>query len=119
MKKQKRNIRFRLSAPVVETAIEKIAHNYMVSANKLTPLIIGKKMSPATAVVLIASYTDAAMAGATKTHKMSEEQMIGTCNLLMRLWQGGQFRPGPDYPYTLEQTLSDIVSKDDGSEAEA
>lgn len=102
-----------LHSSLFQRTIGSIADAQMTAQRALTPIICAKHLSPSEAVILITIYADALLLGKTpQNHSMSEDDLQGAFNLLIKLWTSGKFTPGPDYPYTLEQTLADINDKD-------
>jgi len=119
MKKNKRNIRFRI-APTkpqpysFDASLDTFARAQMKAQRYLNPLIISQPMSPNEAAIMIAMYADAIMSGNANNdkHKMTQDDIITATNLLIKLWKMGKFVPSPDYPYTLEQTLDYVEDED-------
>ncbi len=77
---KKKNIRFRIAPKKVyafnfQESMSRIAQQFSQSAQKLTPLIKKDAMPPNEAIVLIAMYTDAMIAGKTKDHSMTEDEL--------------------------------------------
>lgn len=91
-------------------SLANIARQFMYAQQKLNPLIIKDNMPPVAAIVLISCYADAVIAGKenSPSHKMTEREVIGASNLLVLLWKEGLFQPSEDFPYTLEQILSEM-----------
>jgi len=124
MSKKKRSaIRFHISTSKpakfsTESALRHVAQQFMGVEKSLTPLIIAQHMPPGAAIILIACYTHATVAGAQKTHNMSEDDITGSANSLLTLWKHGLFTPSKQFPYTLKQVFTAINDDEDGSEDE-
>ena len=39
---------------------------------------------------------------------MTDESMLVVSNHVLKLWQEGYYTPGPDYPFTFEETLQEL-----------
>jgi len=61
-------------------------------------------LPPAMAFFLLAQYTQVL---ATGDERITPESAMSIATTVLALWQGGFYTPGPDYPYTLEETLQD------------
>ena len=62
-------------------------------------------MGPGAAQLLLAIYTQGLVTGKAS---LTEEHAMSMANTTLQLWQAGYYTPGPEYPYTLEETLHDL-----------
>jgi hypothetical protein len=89
----------------IEMEPEELA-GYMRRAEKQAlPFIKETHMGPGAAQLLLALYTQGLVTGKSS---MTEEHAMSMANLTLKLWQTGYYMPGPEYPYTLEETLQDL-----------
>lgn len=114
--KHKKRRAFRIgkttSQPIqpLELAMSKAADHYSRMARKITPLIRGKAMRPPEALLLISLLGYASISGRDMDSEMTmtEEEVHTTFAFLLTIWKKGMFHPGPDFPFTLQQTLKAI-----------
>jgi hypothetical protein len=66
------------------------------------PLIVDLQVPPEPALLLLAQYTHVLATGSEQVTIESAMQITAT---VLHLWQSGVYTPGPEYPYTLEETL--------------
>jgi len=82
------------------------------------PIIKELKPSPGAAQFLLAQYTQVL---ATGEHVLTPESAMAVSDAVLTLWESGYYTPGPDYPYTLEETLLEweegLVAKGDYADA--
>jgi hypothetical protein len=82
------------------------------------PIIKELKPSPGAAQFLLAQYTQVL---ATGVNVLTPESAIAVSDAVLTLWEAGYYTPGPDYPYTLEETLLEweegLVAKGDYADA--
>jgi hypothetical protein len=79
---------------------------YVRRAEKLAlPTIKEKRLSPAAAQLVLSQH---AQVLATGDSHMTDESMLAVSNHVLKLWQEGYYTPGPDYPFTFEETLREL-----------
>jgi hypothetical protein len=79
---------------------------YVRRAEKLAlPTIKEKRLSPAAAQLVLSQH---AQVLATGDSRMTDESMLAVSNHVLKLWQAGYYTPGPDYPFTFEETLQEL-----------
>ena len=69
------------------------------------PTIKEKRLGPAAAQLLLAQH---AQVLATGDSRLTAESMTAVANRVLTLWQTGYYTPGPEYPFTLEETLQEL-----------
>lgn len=69
------------------------------------PTIKELEISAGAAIFLVAQYTQAFVSG--KPH-LTLESATSITNSVIALWQTGSYQPGPEYPFSLEETLLDL-----------
>jgi hypothetical protein len=80
--------------------------DYVRRAEKLAlPTIKEKRLSPAAAQLLLSQHTQVL---ATGDSRLTVESIMAVSNQVLGLWQAGYYTPGPDYPFTLEETLQEL-----------
>jgi hypothetical protein len=89
----------------IEMEPEELAIYVRLAEKKVLPIIKQKKLSPGTAQFLLAQYTQVL---ATGKNTLTTESAMAVSSAIMTLWEAGYYTPGPDYPYTLEETLQEI-----------
>src|SRR6266700_2009349 len=72
---------------------------------KVLPIIKELKPGPAAAQFLLAQQTRVLV---TDDPLLTIESGMAIANAVLKLWQDGYYSPGPDYPYTLLETLQDL-----------
>lgn len=79
---------------------------YVRRAEKLAiPTIKEKRLSPAAAQLVLSQH---AKVLATGDSRLTDESIVAISNRVLALWQAGYYIPGPDYPFTFEETLQEI-----------
>jgi hypothetical protein len=79
---------------------------YVRRAEKeILPIIKGMKLGPAAAQFLLAQHTKILVTG---DPRLTTESAMVIANSVLTLWQKGYYTPGPEYPYTLEETLLEL-----------
>jgi hypothetical protein len=79
---------------------------YVRRAEKLAiPTIKEKRLSPAAAQLVLSQH---AKVLATGDSRLTDESIVAISNRVLALWQAGYYTPGPDYPFTFEETLQEI-----------
>src|SRR5258708_7920703 len=92
---------------IIEMEPEELA-GYMRRAEKQAlPFIKETHMGPGAAQLLVALYTQGLVTGKSS---LTEEHAMSMANTTLKLWQAGYYTPGPEYPYTLDETLQDLQS---------
>lgn len=89
----------------IELEPEELAGYMRRAEKKALPLIKETHMGPGAAQLLLALYTQGLITGKSS---MNEEHAMSMANMTMKLWQAGYYTPGPEYPYTLDETLQDL-----------
>ena len=69
------------------------------------PLIRERLFGPGMAQLVLALHAQMLLTG---DPRVTPESMMAAGNSVIALWQAGYYTPGPDYPFTLEETLRDI-----------
>jgi hypothetical protein len=109
MKKRKKGRRFKTWAirqppqtRVIEIEPDDLA-TYVSRAEKdVLPIIAERQLSPAAAQFLLAERRQTLVTGGPRFTIESGRNMA---NAVLVLWEAGYYKPGPEYPYTLEETL--------------
>src|SRR6266567_52500 len=79
---------------------------YIRRAEKdILPIIRERQLDPAAAQFLLAQQTHTLVTGDPRFTIESGRNMA---NAVLALWEAGYYTPGPEYPYTLEETLQEI-----------
>jgi hypothetical protein len=79
---------------------------YVRRAEKLAlPTIREKRLSPAAAQLVLSQH---AQVLATGDSRLTDESILAVSNRVLALWQAGYYTPGPDYPFTFEETLQEL-----------
>src|SRR5215472_10272092 len=68
------------------------------------PILKELKTSPGAAQFLLAQYTQVL---ATGNNVLTPESGMAISNTVLTLWKAGYYIPGPEYPYTLEETVQE------------
>jgi hypothetical protein len=89
----------------IEMKPEELAVYVRRAEEMMLPIIKELKPSPGAAQFLLAQYTQVL---ATGNNALTPESAIAISNAVLALWEAGYCTPGPDYPYTLEETLQEI-----------
>lgn len=63
------------------------------------------ELSAGPAIFLLAQYAHALITGSSR---LNLESATSISNSIVALWQTGAYRPSPQYPFTLEETLADL-----------
>ncbi len=79
---------------------------YVRRAEKdVLPIIRERQLGPAAAQFLLAQQTHTLVTGDPRFTIESGRNMANT---VLALWEAGYYAPGPEYPYTLEETLQEV-----------
>jgi len=109
MKKRKKGRRFKTWAirqpprpRVIEIEPDDLATSVSRAENDVLPIIAERQVSSAAAQFLLAQQRQTLVMGDPRFTKESGRNMA---NAVLVLWEAGYNKPGPEYPYTLEETL--------------
>lgn len=114
MKRRKKGRRFKASAhgqrqssrpPVIEVEPEEFVGYLHMAEQEVLPLIRDMQCGPGMAQLMLALHAQMLLTG---DPRVTPESMMAAGNGVIALWQAGYYTPGPDYPFTLEETLRDI-----------
>jgi hypothetical protein len=114
MKRRKKNTsrRFKIKAyqPSLRKTLEDLEPEefavYVRRAEKKAfPTIKEMKIGPGPALVLLAQHAQLLAIGDSR---FTEESMISVTNQVLSLWQDGYYMPGPEYPFTFEESLQEL-----------
>jgi len=89
----------------IEMEPEELAGYMRRAEKKALPVITETHLGPGAAQLLLAFYTQELVTGKSS---LAEESAMSMANTTLQLWQAGYYTPGPEYPYTLEETLQDL-----------
>ncbi len=111
-RKHKRRNPFKCKAPQpppgpqkIEMKPEELVIYVRRAEQEVLPMIKELGLSPGTAQFLLAQYTQVL---ATGKNVLTLESAMAASDAVLTLWEAGYYTPGPDYPYTLEETLHEI-----------
>lgn len=112
MKKRKKGRRFTIAAAkqapgprIIEMEPEELAVYVHRAEKEVLPTIKEMRLGPAAAQFLLAQQTQVLVMG---DPRLTIESGMAIANSVLALWQEGYYTPGPDYPYTLQETLWEI-----------
>lgn len=114
MKRRKKGRQFRARAagprqsglpPVIEVEPEEFVSYLRQAEREVLPLIRDMQFGPGMAQLVLALHAQMLLTG---DPRVTPESMMAAGNSVIALWQAGYYTPGPDYPFTLEETLRDI-----------
>jgi len=94
-----------LQPRTIEMEPEELAVYVRRAEQIMLPIIKELKPSPGAAQFLLAQYTQVL---ATGNNALTPESAMAISNAVLALWEAGYYTPGPDYPYTLEETIQEI-----------
>jgi hypothetical protein len=89
----------------IEMEPEELAVYVRRAEQEVLPMIKELGLSPGTAQFLLAQCTQVL---ATGKNVLTLESAMAVSDAVLALWEAGYYTPGPDYPYTLEETLQEI-----------
>jgi hypothetical protein len=89
----------------IEMEPEELAVYVRRAEQIVLPIIKELKPSPGAAQFLLAQYTQVL---ATGNNALTPESAMVISNAVLALWKAGYYTPGPEYPYTLEETIQEI-----------
>src|SRR6266568_1232658 len=111
-RKHKRDRPFKRKAPqpppgprTIEMEPEALAVYVRRAEQEVLPIIKELGLSPGTAQFLLAQCTQVL---ATGENVLTPESAMAVSDAVLTLWEAGYYTPGPDYPFTLEETLQEI-----------
>jgi hypothetical protein len=109
---KKRGRRFKITAyppssskALVDLEPEEFAAYVRRAEKRALPTIKEMRLGPGAAQVLLAQH---AQVLATGDSRFTVESMTAVANQVMALWQAGYYTPGPDYPFTFEETVQEL-----------
>ena len=114
MKRKKKRRQFKAKAygyrpsahpPTVEVEPEAFADCLRRAEREVLPLIRDMQLGPGAAQLVLALHAQMLLTG---DPRVTPESMMAAGNSVIALWQAGYYTPGPEYPFTLEETLLDI-----------
>src|SRR6266849_6144156 len=114
MKKRRKNTghRFKITAyrqpsrtAISEMEPEELAVYVRRAEKRALPTIKEMRLGPAAAQLLLAQH---AQVLATGDPRLTAESITSVANQVLTLWQAGYYTPGPDYPFTFEETLQEL-----------
>jgi hypothetical protein len=89
----------------IEMKPEELAVYVRRAEQEVLPMIKELGLSPGTAQFLLAQCTQVL---ATGENVLTLESAMAVSDAVLTLWEAGYYTPGPDYPFTLEETLREI-----------
>jgi hypothetical protein len=111
-RKNKRRNAFKRKSPqtppgprTIEMEPEELAVYVRRAEEMMLPIIKELKPSPGAAQFLLAQYTQVL---ATGNNALTPESAMAISNAVLALWEAGYYTPGPEYPYTLEETMQEV-----------
>jgi hypothetical protein len=111
-RKKKMGHRFKITATrpsptttLAEMEPEELTVYVRRAEKKALPIIKAMRLGPGAAQALLAQY---AQVLATGDSRITAESMTAVANQVMALWQTGYYKPGPNYPFTFEETLQEL-----------
>lgn len=114
MKRRKKGHRFKARAygqrqsphtPSIEVEPEEFAVYLRLAEREVLPLIRDMQFGPGVAHLVLALHAQVLLTG---DPRVTPESMMAAGNSAIALWRSGYYTPGPEYPFTLEETLRDI-----------
>ena len=111
-RRKKTSRRFKITAyqpsskkTLAELEPEEFAVYVRRAEKRALPTIKEMRLGPGAAQVLLAQH---AQVLATGNSRLTADSMTAVANQVMALWQAGYYTPGPDYPFTFEETLQEL-----------
>src|SRR6266516_1282949 len=114
MKKRRKKMghRFKVTAyrqssvpALSEMEPEELAGYVRRAEKQALPTIKEMRLGPAAAQLLLAQHAQVLALGDSR---LTTESMMGVANRVLTLWQAGYYTPGPDYPFSFEETLQEL-----------
>ncbi len=84
---------------------EELAVYVRRAEKRALPTIKEMRLGPGAAQLLLAQH---AQVLATGDPRLTAESITSVANQVLTLWQAGYYTPGPDYPFTFEETLQEL-----------
>jgi hypothetical protein len=105
--RQLKNTAYRQSAKprVVEMQPEELAAYVRRAEKEALPIIKETHLPPGAALFVLAQYTQALVTGDSR---LSVESAMNVSTMVLALWQEGIYLPSSEYPYSFEETMSDV-----------
>ena len=91
--------------PTIEVGSEELARYLRLAEPEVLPLIRANQFGPGVAYLVLALHAQVLLSG---DDRVTQESMRAAGNRALALWKAGYYTPGPEYPFTLEETLRDI-----------
>jgi hypothetical protein len=89
----------------LELEPEDLADYVRQAEKEVLPIIKDMQLGPGVAQLVLALHTQMLVTG---DPRMTPESMMAAGNSILALWQEGYYTPGPEYPFTLAETLRDV-----------
>ncbi len=96
------------SPRTIEMEPEELAVYVRRAEREVLPMIKELGLSPGTAQFLLAQCTQVL---ATGENVLTPESAMAVSDAVLTLWEAGYYTPGPDYPFTLEETLLELEDR--------
>lgn len=90
---------------IIDLGPEELAVYARLAEKEVLPTIEDMELSAGAAIFLLAQYARSLITG---NSRLTLESATSTSNDIIRLWQAGLYQPSSQYPFTLEETLSDL-----------
>ena len=84
---------------------EELAVSVRRAEQIMLPIIQELKPSAGASLFLLAQYTQVLVTG---TDALTLESAKAISSAILALWEAGYYTPGPDYPFTLQETLQEL-----------
>ena len=91
--------------PTIELEPEDFADYLRQAEKEVLPSIRDMQLGPGAAQLVLALHAQMLITG---DPRITPESMMAVGNSVIALWQAGYYTPGPEYPFTLEETLLDV-----------
>ncbi len=88
-----------------ETEPEELAVSVRRAEQIMLPIIQELKPSAGASLFLLAQCTQVLVTG---TDALTLESAKAISSTILALWEAGYYAPGPDYPFTLQETLQEL-----------
>jgi len=88
----------------LELEPEDLAKYVQQAEKEVLPIIKDMQLGPGAAQLVLALHAQMLVTG---DPRVTPESMMTAGNSVLALWQAGYYTPGPEYPFTLEETLQD------------
>jgi hypothetical protein len=84
---------------------EDLTHYVRRAEGEVLPIIRDMELGPGAAYLVLALHAQMLVTGDSR---VTPESMMVASNNVLELWQAGYYTPGPEYPFSLEETLQEI-----------